>query len=245
MRLLEKFNRVDWPLVLAAFVEIPRWSVAFLAIHEPWVFGVPLAAIITWSMKAGWSRYFERKSALILTLNIASLLVAVVVITPVLYLMTSPPGTAQMNLVGFWIPQVNLSDFTLATVQPVTLLWSFALALTTFIPLIALSAVKADKTREEGETVANEMDMSEMIVPVIGADPGLDDTHVEYVPPIVLNGNGKAKKAPIVMEPVIEGDRSERVAMARELHAQGKSQKEIAAIMNVTDRTVRNWLKME
>lgn len=236
-----RFNRVDWPLVLAAFVEIPRWSVAFLAIHEPWVFGVPLAAIITWSMKAGWSRYFERKSSLILALNIASLVVAVVVITPVLYLMTNPAGEAQMNLVGFWIPQVNLSDFTLEDVQPVTLLWSFALALTTFIPLIALSAVKADKAREEADS------FSDMEVPIIGTDPGVDQNEYADVPLVIVsNGhtNGYGKKV-IVAEPipVVEGERTDKIAAAREMQVQGRSQKEIASELGVTDRTVRNWLK--
>lgn len=141
-RVVSTLRRMDWALLLAGLVEIPRWSVAFMAIHEPAVFGVPLAAIITWSMSAGWEHYFRRpQDRLILFFNVLALAISTVIITPVLYLLTQA-GTFR----------VVMTDFRLAEVDVFRLVWALALALGTFLPLISLAAVRSRREREEPET---------------------------------------------------------------------------------------------
>lgn len=141
-------KRVDWALLLAGLVEIPRWSVAFMAIHEPAVFGVPLAAIITWSMSSGWELYFRRpQERLILAFNLLALGISTVIITPVLYLLTQS-GTFN----------VTMTDFRLLEVDGFRLVWALALALGTFLPLISLAAVRSRAERAEPETPRAEVE---------------------------------------------------------------------------------------
>lgn len=84
-------DHVDLALVLAAATEIPRWTVAFLAINEPLWVGVPLGALLAWALKEGWTTYFRTKQGIVLALNLAALATAILVITPVLYAMTYVP----------------------------------------------------------------------------------------------------------------------------------------------------------
>jgi hypothetical protein len=138
-KVAQAVKRVDWALLLAGLVEVPRWGVAFRAIHEPMVFGVPLAIIITWSMSAGWELYFRKpQERLILAFNIIALVISTVIITPVLYLLTQA-GTFQ----------VVMTDFRMETVEPFRLVWALALALGTFLPLISLAAVRSRTERKE------------------------------------------------------------------------------------------------
>ena len=44
----------DFALILAALVEIPRWTVTFLAIHEPLWVGIPLGALLAYATSEGW-----------------------------------------------------------------------------------------------------------------------------------------------------------------------------------------------
>lgn len=124
-------DHLDLALVLAAATEIPRWTVAFLAIHEPLWVGVPLGALLAWALKDGWNGYFRTKRLGLLALNVAALVTAICVITPVLYVMTYVP-----------VEQVNL---TMVFGDNVTyrMVWSGLLALSTFLPLIQLSAVRS------------------------------------------------------------------------------------------------------
>lgn len=79
-------NNVDFAFVLAAFTETPRWTVAFKAIHEPTWIGVPLGVLLAFATAKAWRRYFEEPSnKKLLWFNIASVVVAVLVISPVLY----------------------------------------------------------------------------------------------------------------------------------------------------------------
>ena len=122
--------RVDVALMLAAAVEIPRWTVTFLAIHEPLWVGVPLGALLAYAASEGWKAYFaDKRRYVLLTFNVASLLAATFVITPVLYSMaTGPIESLDLTRV---LPPVWLAT------------WAGVLAVTTFAPLIQLAAVKA------------------------------------------------------------------------------------------------------
>ena len=120
----------DFALLLAALVEIPRWTVTFLAIHEPLWVGIPLGALLAYATSEGWRAYFaDPRRIKLLCFNIASLAAATFVITPVLFSMASAP----------------IDEIDLAALLPFgwLLAWSGVLAITTFAPLIQLAAVKS------------------------------------------------------------------------------------------------------
>jgi len=120
----------DFALILAALVEIPRWTVTFLAIHEPLWVGIPLGALLAYATSEGWRAYFaDPRRIKLLCFNIASLAAATFVITPVLFSMASAP----------------IDEIDLAALLPFgwLLAWSGVLAVTTFAPLIQLAAVKS------------------------------------------------------------------------------------------------------
>ncbi len=122
--------RLDLAMLAAAIVEVPRWAVAFTAIHEPVYAAVPMGLLLAWAASEGWKTYFDnRRRVLLLTINVASLVGALIVIAPVLYAMTSTP-----------LDRIDLSE-----VLPPTWLavWACVLAVTTFVPLIQVAAVKA------------------------------------------------------------------------------------------------------
>lgn len=120
----------DFALILAALVEVPRWAVAFYVIGEPWIIGIPLGILLAYAAAEGWRGYFLRPSRwILLCFNVASLVAAIFVITPVLYAMALGP----------------IESIDLSTIMSTEMLiaWSCVLALTTFAPLIQLAAVKA------------------------------------------------------------------------------------------------------
>lgn len=120
----------DAALMLAAAVEIPRWTVTFLAIHEPLWVGVPLGALLAYAASEGWKGYFaDKRRWFLLCFNVVSLCAATFVITPVLYAMASGP-VEQLDLTRILPPQWLAA-------------WAGVLAVTTFAPLIQLAAVKA------------------------------------------------------------------------------------------------------
>lgn len=130
----------DFALLLAAAVEIPRWTVTFLAIHEPLWVGIPLGALLAYATSEGWKAYFADPHRIkLLVFNVASLLAATFVITPVLFSMASAP----------------IDEIDLAALLPFEwlLAWSAVLAVTTFAPLIQLAAVKS--TPKEKPTEAS------------------------------------------------------------------------------------------
>jgi len=129
----------DFALLLAAAVEIPRWTVTFLAIHEPLWVGIPLGALLAYATSEGWKAYFADPRRLkLLAFNVASLLAATFVITPVLFSMASAP----------------IDEIDLAALLPFgwLLAWSAVLAVTTFAPLIQLAAVKSTPTGKTTES---------------------------------------------------------------------------------------------
>ncbi len=134
-------NHFDFALLLAAAVEIPRWTVTFLAIHEPLWVGIPLGALLAYATSEGWKAYFvDTRRVKLLCFNIASLAAATFVITPVLFSMASAP-----------IDEIDLA----ALLPPLWLLaWAGVLAVTTFAPLIQLAAVKSAPIQTPAEAPA-------------------------------------------------------------------------------------------
>lgn len=122
-------RNIDFPLVLAMVTETPRWTVAFIAIHEPLWIGVPLGILLSFATSRAWRFYFETRSQMMLIFNAVSLAMAVFVITPVLFAMTQVPPH-----------EVNIMQ-----TLPVAMVWvwSAILALTTFVPLVQLAAAEA------------------------------------------------------------------------------------------------------
>jgi hypothetical protein len=130
MKQLHKWLQVnvDFALILAIFTETPRWTVAFMAVHEPLWVGIPLGVLLAFATSHAWRAYFASRHAGLLAFNIASILIAVAVIAPVLFAMIFHPAT-----------EINIAE-----VLPVRLAWIWAalLAVTTFLPLVQLAAVQ-------------------------------------------------------------------------------------------------------
>jgi len=126
-------NNVDFAFVLAAFTETPRWTVAFKAIHEPTWIGIPLGILLAFATARAWRRYFEEPSnRWLLAFNVASVVIAVAVIAPVLYALAGIGADAKADV--DIVLSKALSPFWLGV-------WSVLLAVTTFSPLIQLAAV--------------------------------------------------------------------------------------------------------
>lgn len=237
---------VNWAKVGAAAVEIPRYTVAFMAIHEPWYIGVPLAALVTWATAAAWEYVFERgwkRAWGVAVMNLVSLAVAVTIITPVIYLMMSMP-----------IEEIDMTKFDLLTADPVRLTWAFAMSLVTFIPIMLVSAVKAGKIRDAAKTDTGTDTKSDT-----GTDTGTDTKAIKEVvrqprkvtatsAELVFNG------AVIDMHAneVVKTDQAKNGASeplsdekldAWQRAKNGWTQSEIAAHFGKTDRTIRNWIK--
>ena len=124
-----QFKRIDIAMIAAAIVEVPRWYVAFAAIKEPWWAAVPMGILLAWGASAGWKAYFaDKRRWLLLAINVTSLAGALIVIAPELYAMTFTP----------------LDDINLALImsQELLIAWAATLAVTTFIPLVQIAAVK-------------------------------------------------------------------------------------------------------
>jgi hypothetical protein len=48
-----KITNIDYAMIAAAFVEVPRWAVAFAAIREPMWAAVPMGLLLAWAASAG------------------------------------------------------------------------------------------------------------------------------------------------------------------------------------------------
>lgn len=133
-------SNIDFALILAAVTETPRWTVAFVAINEPLWIGVPLGLLLAFATSKAWRFYFRTRSTGMLIFNVFSILMAVAVIAPVLFAMTSVPP----------------ADVRMADVLPVQGIWAWAIimAVTTFVPLIQLAAVQYVQPATDAATPA-------------------------------------------------------------------------------------------
>ena len=160
-----QFKRIDIAMIAAAIVEVPRWYVAFAAIKEPWWAAVPMGILLAWGASAGWKAYFaDKRRWLLLAINVTSLAGALIVIAPVLYAMTFTP----------------LDDINLALImsQELLIAWAATLAVTTFIPLVQIAAVKMYSVAPAQNDIADDDAIAEDDTPTIAQD----DAPLTYVP---------------------------------------------------------------
>jgi DNA-binding transcriptional regulator YiaG len=234
---------IDWAFVGAAVVEIPRYTAAFLAIHEPWYIGVPLAALLAWSTKSAWEYVFERgwrKSWIVTLLDIVALAVAVCIITPVIYLMMSAP-----------IDQIDMTTFDLWTADPVQLFWAFCMSLCTFLPLMLVAAVKAGKKNDAKAETDTGTDTKTDIKPIAfeeAKEVRQPKKVVAQSAELTFNGTvidmhaGDAVKVDQQKNGATEPLSQEKLD-AWQRSKNGWTQADIAAHFGKTDRTIRNWIK--
>ncbi len=158
-----QLKRIDIAMIAAAIVEVPRWYVAFAAIKEPWWAAVPMGILLAWGASAGWKAYFANKRRwLLLGINVTSLVGALIVIAPVLYAMTFTP-----------LDEINLA---LIMSQNLLIAWAATLAVTTFIPLVQIAAVKMYSAAPQDDDTDDETAEDE--TPQIAQD----DAPLPYVP---------------------------------------------------------------
>lgn len=131
-------RNITFGLILAVVTEVPRWTFAFSAAHEPMWAGCALAALMSYAAAHAWEEYFAQHDWLLLLLNSLSLAFGVFTISPVIFAMTSGGGhDADIRdvLSGAWLWA-----------------WSIVLASTTFLPLIQVAVVEVrrrTRLREE------------------------------------------------------------------------------------------------
>lgn len=131
-------RNITFGLILAVLTEVPRWTFAFSAAHEPMWAGCALAALMSYAAAHAWEEYFAQHDWLLLLLNSLSLAFGVFTISPVIFAMTSGGGhDADIRdvLSGGWLWA-----------------WSIVLASTTFLPLIQVAVVEVRRrTRLQDE----------------------------------------------------------------------------------------------
>lgn len=213
-------HHFDAALLLAAAVEIPRWTVTFLAIHEPLWVGIPLGALLAYATSEGWKAYFlDTHRYKLLAFNIASLAAATFVITPVLFSMASAP-----------INEIDLA----ALLPPVWLLaWAGVLAVTTFAPLIQLAAVKSVPTNKPLETPA-ELPTPVYTTPVPIVAPSESGGHSEAA--------GKSPKPRTVAKTGKNAVSPEMKAIILNAVSNGATVPDVASEFKVSPNTVRSWI---
>jgi len=218
----------DFALLLAAAVEIPRWTVTFLASHEPLWVGIPLGALLAYATSEGWKAYFvdpHRKK--LLAFNVASLLAATFVITPVLFSMASAP----------------IDEIDLAALLPFEwlLAWSAVLAVTTFAPLIQLAAVKSTPKETPAEDATTNVEPSKSNKAPVARPVGTT-SHSSESP----NGGTVAENSDL---PTVPADQTQDVpthdtrTQALQLRDEGYTAAEIARMTGAKYSTVQSWLR--
>ena len=176
-----QFKRIDIAMIAAAIVEVPRWYVAFAAIKEPWWAAVPMGILLAWGASAGWKAYFaDKRRWLLLAINVTSLAGALIVIAPVLYAMTFTP----------------LDDINLALImsQELLIAWAATLAVTTFIPLVQIAAVKMYSVTPEPAPAEAKRTVTKPVKDVTPAVIQVDDAPTQDVTPAPVNKSELARK---------------------------------------------------
>lgn len=216
-------RNVTFGLVLAIVTEVPRWTFAFAAAHEPIWAGCALAALMSYAAAHAWEEYFARHDKLLLLLNGLSLGFGVFTISPVIFAMTKGGGhSVQMTSI---LP------------TPLLWLWSIVLASTTFLPLIQVAVVEV-RRRERMQAIAQ---------PEVQPKPKkIAQPQLPTVQTIVQEDAQPTEDAqPVDSEPVLDGapDPTNREAYAKWLHMEkGMTQIELAAQFGVHRNTIRTWL---
>lgn len=206
-------KRIDIAMIAAAIVEVPRWYVAFAAIKEPWWAAVPMGILLAWGASAGWKAYFaDRRRWLLLAINVISLVGALIVIAPVLYAMTFTP----------------LDEINLATVmrQELLMFWAATLAITTFVPLIQIAAVKMYAAHVAPEPVAQ-------VEPATPKRNKRSEVQQDAQPEPVATVDATEDATPTI----------DARAQALQMVQEGMSATQIARALDVKISTVRSWLR--
>jgi hypothetical protein len=223
----------DFALLLAAAVEIPRWTVTFLAIHEPLWVGIPLGALLAYATSEGWKAYFADPRRLkLLAFNVASLLAATFVITPVLFSMASAP----------------IDEIDLAALLPFgwLLAWSAVLAVTTFAPLIQLAAVKSTPTGKTTESAGTNIQAVTPAETSVALPVGTSG-HSGAMPSTAEQASATSGSQQAAAKATQRRQPAKRTAnpnreQALHLRSEGFVASEIAGLLNEKESTVASWL---
>lgn len=220
-------RNVTFGLVLAVCTEVPRWTFAFAAAHEPIWAGCALATLMSYAAAHAWEEYFARHDRLLLMLNGLSLGFGVFTISPVIFAMTNGGGhSVQMTSI---LP------------TPLLWLWSIVLASTTFLPLIQVAVVEVrrrervlgsaqpevqPKTRKVAQPPADSVHPTTPIVQVL-SEPIEDTLPID-------SDDGLCDGAP---------DPSDKEAYVRWLYMEkGLTQSALATQFGVHRNTISKWL---
>ena len=210
---IAQFKRIDIAMVAAAIVEVPRWYVAFAAIKEPWWAAVPMGILLAWGASAGWKAYFaDRRRWLLLASNVRSVAGAVSVIAPVLYALTFTP-----------LDEINLA---LVMSQELLMAWAATLAITTFIPLVQIAAVKMYASSAAPD-------------PAQDATPTVQRRKRNVEPEVVQDATPEPLQ-------VAQDDATPTIdarAQALQMASEGMNASQIAKALDANYSTVRSWLK--
>lgn len=210
-------RNVTFGLVLAIVTEVPRWTFAFAAAHEPIWAGCALATLMSYAAAHAWEEYFVRHDRLLLTLNGLSLGFGVFTISPVIFAMTQGGGhSVQMTSI---LP------------TPLLWLWSIVLASTTFLPLIQVAVVEV-RRRERVQTDVQ----PETVQPKAKRSTIAQSDSVQPVTPIVQPAIETVQADTEDVQPDPKG-------LAAQLAAEGLSYAQIAERLSVHRNTVGKWLR--
>jgi hypothetical protein len=221
-------RNVTFGLVLAIVTEVPRWTFAFAAAHEPIWAGCALAALMSYAAAHAWEEYFIRHDRLLLTLNALSLAFGVFTISPVIFAMTNGSGHS-----------VNMKD-----VLPLPLLWVWAIVLasTTFLPLIQVAVVEV--RRRDRVQLDAQPEVQPKVKKVAQLTADIVQPTVQPVAPIVQIE--EVDETSIVGDALLDGcpDQNDKPAYAKWLHMEkGMSQTSLGTMFGVHRNTVGKWLK--
>jgi hypothetical protein len=221
----------DFALILAAAVEIPRWTVTFLAIHEPLWVGIPLGALLAYATSEGWKAYFvDTRRYKLLAFNVASLAAATFVITPVLFSMASAP----------------IDEIDLAALLPSAwlLAWAGVLAVTTFAPLIQLAAVKSTPAEKPTNAITTlnrgTREIQAPVAPPVGTLGHQDATTAAGKPAVEPPKQPTHEPTP---QPPSDVPTVDARTQALHLRDEGYTAAEIARMTGAKYSTVQSWLR--
>ncbi len=208
-------RNVTFGLILAIVTEVPRWTFAFAAAHEPIWAGCALAALMSYAAAHAWEEYFARHDRLLLLLNGLSLGFGVFTISPVIFAMTKGGG----------------HDVQMADILPMPLLWLWAIVLasTTFLPLIQVAVVEV-RRRERVQSAAQPKQKKTV-------QPQLDSVQMDVQ---LVQGDVQAQEMTVQDD---EATNDPKV-LARLLKDEGLTDGQIGERLGVHRNTVGKWLKV-
>lgn len=218
-------RNVTFGLVLAIITEVPRWTFAFSAAHEPIWAGCALAALMSYAAAHAWEEYFARHDRLLLTLNGLSLAFGVFTISPVIFAMTNGGGHSV--------------DMKQVLNTPMLWAWSIVLASTTFLPLIQVAVVEVRRRErlQSAPEVTRTVQRGKSIDKPI-AQPVTIPTVQEPVQPTV-----QEEELPDIIVQDGAPDREDKQAYARWLKMEkGMNNSAIGNELGVHRNTVSGWL---